>query len=209
VQIKIMFFSLFSIELFYFGALKLLKIYINPKLMKKVLALASALFLIAFHSNAQIEVDKLVGKNSGSYGIGFGLFLQFAVPVSDAADITAEGGAIIFFEKGDNSEGVAAVPVKIGYRYTLNGEGDGFYIHPQVGYNVYGVKSEDFTGYNVDSKFHGIILSAGTGYIFNIGGTSLDIGIRYETILANGSSVNYVGLRIAHTFSFGSRRNDY
>ena len=175
--------------------------------MKKLLTLIAALFLFAFHSNAQIEVDKLVGKNSNNYGIGFGAFLQFAFPASDAADITAEGGVVLFFEKDDATEGIAAVPVKIGYRYTFNGEGTGFYIHPQIGYNVYGVKSEDINGYNQDSKFHGIILSAGTGYLFYIGNTNFDIGIRYETILANGSNMSYIGLRFAHTI-FGNRRND-
>ena len=76
--------------------------------MKKLLTLASALLFIAFPSHAQIEVDKLVGKNANNYGIGFGAFLQFAFPVSDAADITAEGGAIFFFEKEDNTSGIAA-----------------------------------------------------------------------------------------------------
>lgn len=68
--------------------------------MKKGSLLVSALFLIALHSNAQIELDKLVGKNANNYGIGFGTFLQFAFPASDAADITAEGGVVLFFEKG-------------------------------------------------------------------------------------------------------------
>ena len=175
--------------------------------MKKLLTLASALFLIASHSNAQIEIDKLLGKNSDSYGIGFGAFLQFAFPASDAADITAEGGVVFFFEKDNSEEGIAAIPVKVGYRYTLNGTGEGFYIHPQVGYNVYGVKSEDFSGYNQDSKFHGVILGAGTGYLFYIGNTNFDIGLRYETILANGGNVSCLGLRIAHSI-FGNRRND-
>jgi hypothetical protein len=177
--------------------------------MKKVFTLAAALFLIVFHSNAQIEVDKLIGKNASNYGIGYGAFLQFAFPASDAADITAEGGVVIFLEKDDATEGIAAVPVKLGYRYTLNGEGDGFYVHPQIGYNVYGGKSEDVNGYNQDTRFNGVMLSAGAGYIFYAGRTSLDIGLRYETIIAKGINVNYVGLRFAHSFSFGGRKNDY
>lgn len=102
------------------------------------------------------------------------------------------------------------MPVKVGYRYTLNGEGNGFYIHPQAGYNAYGISSEDYTtGYNQDTKFNGIVLSAGTGYLFDIGRTTVDIGLRYETILAKQGNVSYLGLRIVHTFSFGSRREDY
>ena len=81
-------------------------------------------------------------------------------------------------------------------------------MHPQIGYNVYGVQSTTVDDYNQDSKFHGIILSACTGYLFYLGNTNFDIGLRYETILANGSNMSYIGLRFAHSI-FGNRRNDY
>lgn len=173
--------------------------------MKTFLLFCTLLLLNVFVS-AQIEIAKLVGKNSADYKPGFGAFLKFAYPVSEAADINLEAGALYFVEKQSSSSGLAFVPVKLGYRYTFNGTGDGFYAQPQVGYNVYGIKSHDVNGYNVDTKFNGIILSAGAGYLFpSLGGIQFDIGLRYETILYSGNSLNFVGLRLSH--NFGKKRD--
>jgi hypothetical protein len=75
------------------------------------------------------------------------------VPVSDAADVSLEIG-VNFFPSKDEGEGTAMCPLKAGYRYTLNGTGEGFYVEPQVGYNIYGATSVlDDKGDNVDLKF--------------------------------------------------------
>ena|SRR5665647_19441 len=178
--------------------------------MKKIFLFSTLLFLIQLSANAQLEIAKLAGKNSGNYKLGFGAFLKFAYPVSEAADVSLEGGALYFSEKQNSASGVAFVPVKIGYRYTINGTGIGFYAEPQVGYNVYGIKSyTGIDGYNVDEKFHGIILSAGIGYLFPpVVGLQFDLGLRYESVLYKGNSVNCVGLRLSHNFSFKGRDSE-
>ena len=151
--------------------------------------------------DAQIEIAKLIGKNSSDYKLGYGAFLQFAFPVTETSDITAEAGLLFWFLKDDSGDGMAVFPAKAGYRYCINGRGTGIYVQPQVGYTIYGVQS--------NTKFNGFTWSAGAGYLFEPSGRiQFDLGIRYESIVFQGSSVNYIGLRLSHNFSLGKRNAD-
>lgn len=176
---------------------------------KKFLSFIILLFILV-KSNAQIEVSKLIGKNSSDYKIGYGGFLKFSYPVSDGDDVSLETGVHIFFDKDYSEYGMADVPLKVGYRYTLNRAGTGFYVEPQLGYNIYGVNSyyDQINYKDVDEKFHGIILSGGVGYLFQPGIVQFDLGIRYESVMYNGKSLNYVSFRLTHNFSF-KKRDDY
>ena len=110
--------------------------------MGKTILAATILALLVMQANAQISVVKLVGNNTKDYAIGFGAFIKGGVPVSEAADVTLELGADIFFMKGSGGDyGTIMCPLKAGYRYTLNGSGQGFYVEPQVGFNLVGVTS--------------------------------------------------------------------
>lgn len=151
---------------------------------------------------AQIAVSKIIGKNSKDFGLGYGAFLKFSYPVSDAADVTLEAGVNIFPEKDDPAYGWATIPVKAGYRYTLNGTGRGFYVEPQVGYNVYGIDPDDNT-------YRGLVLAGGIGYLFQpIGKINFDLGLLYESSQHKGGAANYVSLRLTHNFAFGHRESD-
>lgn len=175
--------------------------------MSKGILTVYLLFFFIIQANAQIGVMKLVGNNTKNYNLGFGAFIKGGVPVSDAGDVTLEIG-LNYFPSKDAGEGTAMCPLKAGYRYTLNGTGEGFYVEPQVGYNIYGVTSMlDDQGYNVDLKYHGLILAAGAGYLFSIGNVPFDINLRYETVMAHGGSNNLVSLGITKSFSFGKRDN--
>jgi hypothetical protein len=172
------------------------------------LVFATILFFSVKTSHAQIAVMKLVGSNAKQYGLGFGGFIKFSYPVTDAADLTFEGGANFFSQKEDHEYGIAVVPVKLGYRYTLNGTGTGFYVEPQAGYNVYGVTSYyNYETYqNTDKKFHGVIGALAAGYLFQPSGLmQFDLGLQYESIFHSGGSTNYIGLRLTHNFSFSKR----
>jgi hypothetical protein len=50
------------------------------------------LHIINFYANGQIQVSKLMGKNSNDYTTGYGGFLKFSYPVSQASDISLEVG---------------------------------------------------------------------------------------------------------------------
>ncbi|HEY0041682.1 MAG TPA: hypothetical protein VGB71_13515 [Flavisolibacter sp.] len=169
-----------------------------------------ALFIFLFfklQANAQLGVMKLVGNNTKDYSIGFGAFIKTGFPVSDGAALTVELGANIFPVKGSGfNYGTVMCPLKAGYRYTLNKTGDGFYVEPQAGFNVYGVTSlAGENGETINLKYHGVVLAAGGGYLFNMGNTPFDVNLRYETVIAHGGSNNLISLGITKFFSFGSR----
>lgn len=177
--------------------------------MKRVIILF--LFLLPMFNkkaNAQIEVAKLIGKNTGDFRIGFGAFLKLSKPVSDAADITIEGGVLIFPDKEYPEYATLFIPVKLGYRYTIDGSGTGFYAEPQVGFNVYGINlyyDDSLTDY-VQQKIKGLIWSGGIGYLFNRSRkTQFDLSVRYESVHYKGGNKSYIGLRLSNNFSFGKR----
>lgn len=177
---------------------------------KRILA-ASIAFLLTLNAKAQIGVMKLVGPGSKDYSIGFGAFIKTGIPVADAASATIEIGANLFPDKDYPSDyGTIMCPLKLGYRYTLNGTGEGFYVEPQAGYNLFGLTSlQDDGGQNVDLKYHGIVLATGVGYLFNLGRTPFDLYLRYETVIVHGGSNNMVSLGVARVISFGKRNSDY
>src|SRR6187455_3140417 len=110
-------------------------------MIKRILA-TSIFFLLIFKANAQIAAMKLVGPDTKDYSFGFGGFIKTGFPASDAACITLELGADIFPLKDYGTQyGTIMCPLKIGYRYTLNQTGEGFYVEPQAGFNLVGVTS--------------------------------------------------------------------
>jgi len=173
------------------------------------------LFILFFffiqQANAQIAVAKMVGKNTSNYGMGYGAFLKAGYPVSAGDDVTLEAGVYIFSLNDQGyGDGTALVPLKLGYRYTFNRQGDGFYIEPQAGYNLYGITSLNNDGYNTQNlKFNGVIFAASTGYIFSIKSFPLDLNLHYETIWDKGGSDNFIRLGLLVSLHFKSRPEYY
>jgi hypothetical protein len=179
---------------------------INP-MLKGILA--AIFFFIVVNGEAQLGFIKMVGPNTGNYSFGIGAFVKGIYSVSQASDLTLELGANLFFlNDGGTGDGTAVIPIKAGYRYSLNGTGMGFYVEPQVGYNIYGVSSVNVDGYTKDLTFHGLVLAAGTGYLFMAGKVPLDLNLHYETIVDHGGSDNYVSLGLTFYFHFGKRDAD-
>ncbi len=167
-------------------------------------------FLLVFQANAQLGVMKLVGNNTKDYSMGFGAFIKTGFPASEAADITFELSANIFPLQGyGNQYGTIMCPLITGYRYTLDRSGQGFYVEPQIGYNLVGITSLPIEGNDVDLKYHGVVFGAGTGYLFTIGNAPFDLNFRYETVIAHGGSNNLISLGISRFISFGKRESDY
>lgn len=173
--------------------------------MHKLMLTLSLLCFFIVNAYAQLGVMKLVGSGTENYKLGFGAFIKAGVPVGNSGDVTLEIGANYFPSK-DEGQGTGMVPLKAGYRYMLNGTREGFYVEPQVGYNLYGVTSVlDENGYNVDLKYNGFILAAGAGYLFSIAEIPFNVNLRYETVIAHGGSNNLVSLGITKSFMFGRR----
>jgi len=165
-------------------------------------------FLLIYEASAQIGAMKLVGPNTAKYSLGFGAFIKTGIPVSEGSSVTVELGANIFPLKDYNLQyGTIMCPLKAGYKYTLNKSGDGFYVEPQLGYNLVGITSLPGDYEDIELKFHGVVAAAGAGYIFSLGETPFDVYLRYETVIANGGSNNLISLGITRYFSFG-RKDD-
>ncbi|HEV7330674.1 MAG TPA: autotransporter outer membrane beta-barrel domain-containing protein [Flavisolibacter sp.] len=177
---------------------------------KRTLAVA-ALLLCMVQAQAQLGVMKRVGNNTQDYALGFGAFIKSAIPVSEGADVTVELGANLFPLKGYGMKyGTIMCPLKAGYRYTLNGTGQGFYVEPQAGFNLFGLTSlpEEY-GNNINLRYHGAVLAAGAGFLFTIGRAPFDLNLRYEMVIAQGGSNNLISLGISRTISFGKKDTDY
>lgn len=172
---------------------------------KKVLPALCFLFSVTY-AHAQLGAMKLVGKNTKDYKLGFGAFLKTGFPVSEGSDITAEGGVNIFFlDEYGSDEGTIMCPLKVGYRFTLNKSGQGLYVEPQAGYNLYGLTSVYNNGKVIDLKYHGVVFAAGTGYLFTLWNQPFDLNFRYETVIAHGGSNNFISLGISRIISFRNK----
>ncbi|MBS1527918.1 MAG: hypothetical protein JST19_19895, partial [Bacteroidetes bacterium] len=103
----------------------------------KKLSLAAALVGLFSTSYAQIEVAHLSSKGFSSSsglgpGIGFGGFLNVAIPIDDNNAGIVEGAGYVF---SNSDSHVLLVPAMVGFRHLLSGYNDyGFYAEPVAGY---------------------------------------------------------------------------
>ena len=160
-------------------------------------------------SQAQIEVAHLQSKNFSS--TGFGAFLHFDIPVSEADYATLEGSLAIF-KKGDDNVGIA--PCLIGYRHTLDGSGSGFYVEPALGYTFggsdimkydeYGHVILDDNGYQLERKVKGPTAALGAGYM--LPSIPVTLGASYKFVkVSNDPSLHVFSVRLSYTITFGNR----
>jgi hypothetical protein len=167
--------------------------------------IVSFFLLAGTMAKAQLQVDQLSFK--GFNAIGFGGFLNFSVPVSDANYVTAEIGLDYFSSHEDHA---ALAPLLAGYRYTIDGSGTGFYIEPNAGYAFAGtdIQVDDGNGIYSDQKISGLSTGLALGYLFEPSRViQFNLSLRYEHIFGDAGS-NMLSFRISHAFNFG-RRNRY
>lgn len=178
-------------------------------ILKRKLLLLGFAIIIGTVLKAQIEVAHLTSK--GFSATGFGAFLNFSIPVSEGAAVSAEAG-FYNFKHDDNH--VALVPFLLGYRYQLNGTPTGLYIEPTAGYTIGGsdIKRRNESGSiiyedgrSVDQEVKGITAGIGTGYIFD-GRVPINIGFRYKHVfVAKDPTLNLFSLRVSYPLSFGRK----
>lgn len=181
--------------------------------MRKTAFIISILLISNFVSHAQIEVAHVSSKYLKE--TGFGAFLNFSFPVSASNYVTAEAGLQYF--KNSDEEDMAIVPVLIGYRYTIDHSGTGFYIEPNAGYNfgstsivVYEnsspVANDDGSYKHYEIK--GLAAGITAGYLFKPSGPiQFNAGIRYERTFGS-LATNTFSFRISHAFNFGKKSKE-
>ncbi len=180
--------------------------------MKKLICSCCLLSSILF-CTAQIEFTRLSAKDFKA--LGFGAFVNLSVPVSDAHFVTVEGG-FQYFHRED--EEIGLIPVLLGYRYTLDKTGTGFYLEPNAGYcfgstTIQKYDAYDMVEYGPDGqpavqKITGPVAGIGFGYLFEYsGGIQFNLGLRYQHGFGN-LQTNVLALRISHAITFGRRERD-
>jgi hypothetical protein len=141
-----------------------------------------------------------MGDFGNFYKTGFGIYGKGMLGVGKAGHVTLTTG-YTGFKVINNWEGVdsrlSLTPLLIGYRHSFNG----FFIEPEIGYEVAVVKisadelPNDFT----DSKGF-FSCAAVAGYVFN---KQLEISARYQVGAKDAGHVNVFGLQVGYNFSLG------
>jgi hypothetical protein len=180
-------------------------------MLKRILSATIAILFFSSFTNAQLEVAYL--KTKGFSGIGFGAFVNFAVPVTEYGFITVEAA---FYNARDGADNIAIVPFLLGYRHMLQDPEAGFYIEPNAGYSIGATDIQKYnangqllydtvTGEILERKAKGITAGVGAGYIF-AGRIAFNIGLRYQRLIVSGDpSLNLFSLRISYPLSFRKR----
>jgi hypothetical protein len=183
---------------------------ITNHLIKKLLVPAVLMCLFS-KAQAQIEVAHLTSKDFNA--IGFGGFLNFAIPIDDANAGIVEGAVYVFSSQGSHA---AVAPVMVGYRHLLTDGNDyGFYVEPVAGYTFGATDIQEYdangdalnkpNGDQLDQSVSGPVGGLGFGYLFQQSGPiRFNISLRYEHTFVTGGypSLNIIALRISHSFSF-------
>jgi hypothetical protein len=179
-------------------------------MLKKVIFFLVFTISISTICNGQIEGAYVKVKDFKAFG--FGAFLNLGFPVSDANYLTVEGG-LKYFNHDDDEVGI--FPVLLGYRYTLDQSGAGFYVEPYAGYTFggttigvydqYGSPVPDGNGRWLYEEVKGPTAGVGFGYLFQPGNkVQFNLALRYDHGFGN-AAINMIALRLTHSFSFGRR----
>jgi len=181
--------------------------------MKKITFLL--LLFTVFHSaHSQLEVLKMIGKNSKQNKLGYGLFGNYDIPLNEVGNksLMIELLDIAFFpgkEIDDQGDEIARgyVSVKLGYRKIFSEDSKtGFFIEPQLGYC-----RVIFVDDRLPDATYGDGFAAAfeTGYSIEVGqrGNSVLFGLKYEADMAGSEhTMQAIGFRVSYSFSF-LRRN--
>ena len=183
----------------------------SRRIFKHLTLISSFLLLMTFNANAQIEVARVSLKNFKAFGLAG--FLNFSLPLSDADYLTIEGGLQYFKDKNDDD--LMLVPALLGYRYTINRTGTGFFLEPNAGYcfggssiqkyNAVGSPIAESDGTLAVEKVAGPVAGLGIGYLFAPSGNiQFNVAIRYQRTFGEAAT-NVVAFRISHAFTFGRK----
>src|SRR5688500_11531766 len=178
----------------------------KPSIMKKATFCIVMLILCSITSQAQISVAKIIGKDADKFGLGYGMFTYFDIPLRnenqsvrlELVDFT------IFPTKGENlftstKEMRGYLSIKLGYKYVFSETQTGFYLIPSVGYckTLLTNEGEDLT----DSD--GIAGAREAGYAREVGqrGHSINLGLKYEYDRGDAiHTIQAIGLRFSYAF---------
>ena len=159
-------------------------------------------------------VSKILGKEADKYGLGYGLFTYFDIPLaSENQSFRIELMDLSLFPaKGENlftttEDMKAYISIRLGYKYVFSETHMGFYLLPSAGYCrvVYTNGGEEAThGDGIAGALEG-------GYALGVGqrGNTLNFGLKYEYD-RGGSAHTLQSIGFKFSYSYGMfRKKDY
>jgi hypothetical protein len=177
--------------------------------MKKIYMALLAAILVNASSFAQKGKTQLgfgaicITTSFGEYLQGMGGYVKGMFGVGKSGMVTVTSGYSSFKEAGDYEDfttTVTIVPLLFGYRHNFNG----FFVEPQLGYGIYGVKVNSFDE-GFDSESGGAFTwAAGVGYVF---ANQIEVSARYQTGGQQGTNFSLFGLRLGYNFSVGGSKS--
>ena len=156
----------------------------------------------------------MIGKGSSKYGLGYGLFTYFDIPVfSDNQSVRIEIlDMAIFPTKGESlftstADMKGYISIKVGYKYVFSETNAGFYLIPSAGYcrAIYAKEGEDKASYG-----DGYAAALEGGYSLAVGQKSntINFGLKYEYDHGNSDNIiQSVGFRISFSFGLFRKRD--
>jgi hypothetical protein len=161
--------------------------------------------------SAGVELGLPVGDLADVTSIGFGATIGYEHPLMDRVGLLGRTGLNLFLGKDFNT-GFAQVeggnwimvPFQVGGKYYVQEEGNGLFVSALAGLHYVRNKVEVTTpsvlGVSfgtsaiVDSSVD-VSFAPAVGYVVN---EQLDLELRYQVIAESGSSISFLGLRVAY-----------
>ena len=183
--------------------------------MRKLICLL-LLAAVFYPAQSQLEILKMVGKNSKQNSIGYGLFGNYDVPLNETGNksLMIELLDLAFFpgkEIDDAGNEIARgyISVKLGYRKIFSEESKtGFFVEPQLGYCRVVVVDDRLPDATYGDGFAAAIE---TGYSLEVGqsGNAFLFGLKYESDMAGSEhTMQAIGFRVSFSFSFLRRKRE-
>jgi hypothetical protein len=190
----------------YFFCTQIIKSLKTLSMKKIILGLVCVLTLSAVNAQkgtTQIGVAAELGLPMGDFGdgfkTGFGGSVKGLFGIGEAGQITFTTGYSGFKMKGSTDDfkmSLSIIPLLAGYRHNFSG----FYVEPQLGYGIYGVKTE-FDDEDATDSEGAFTYALGLGYAKN----GFDAGVRYQNgkVKDADSGFSLIAFRVGYNFTLG------
>ena len=190
--------------------------------MKNLIKISTVLLFVAvFSDNIKAQVKGSAGLELGfalesNFGIMYGVSGGGEYAMGDKGGITATVGYIFNTPdvSGFDKYSLNFLPIQLGYKYYFDSNESGFYAHGQFGVHMMMSSIEyTFTTYDVDpvtfqltpreekisesDSQTNLSYAIGAGYLVN---ENIDLGLRYNSIIADGGDFSYIAVRAAYNF---------
>ena len=176
--------------------------------MIKSIALGVTASLISLSSMAQFSAGAdFALPNWDGASVGYGVSAGYEVDAGDNLGVTAQAGYLIMGVDDAFFSDYAMIPIQLGAKYYLDEKSNGLYGHAQAGIHAISVTTPEIVipGFGLIDDIvipettisdSNVSFAVGAGYAMN---ESIDVSVRYNVIIYDGGSNNYIGVRAGYT----------